>query len=290
MVQYQVGQPMGALSSWGMLALVHHLIVQYAAFLNCQKVILFKDYIVLGDDIVIGDHSVAVMYHYLMTEILKVKINPTKGIMSPISLEFAKRFYVNYQDCSPLSLREFSSFGDQYSSFSQTLKKFDISVPNLLSLVGKGQRARGNKNTVTSSLLEMMKISINSFSKTDFMPFLNSFFPSLTEGMVRGMVIDHLLSTDKFSALTHLCEQGPEGYQERKPEYLSLDQVKKSNQLILADFSQDPVLHKKFFGALDSFMRMTGGNIPKVQNKSEPIKKVAPIFFRGVSPLHDTIN
>lgn len=28
---YSVGQPMGALSSWGMLALTHHLIVQVAA-------------------------------------------------------------------------------------------------------------------------------------------------------------------------------------------------------------------------------------------------------------------
>lgn len=27
---YSVGQPMGALSSWAMLALTHHLIVQYA--------------------------------------------------------------------------------------------------------------------------------------------------------------------------------------------------------------------------------------------------------------------
>jgi len=30
-VRYAVGQPMGALSSWGMLAVTHHLIVQLAA-------------------------------------------------------------------------------------------------------------------------------------------------------------------------------------------------------------------------------------------------------------------
>lgn len=29
--RYEVGQPMGALSSWGMLALTHHLLVQVAA-------------------------------------------------------------------------------------------------------------------------------------------------------------------------------------------------------------------------------------------------------------------
>jgi hypothetical protein len=30
-VRYEVGQPMGALSSWAMLALTHHFIVQFAA-------------------------------------------------------------------------------------------------------------------------------------------------------------------------------------------------------------------------------------------------------------------
>jgi hypothetical protein len=29
--RYSVGQPMGALSSWGMLALTHHCLVQMAA-------------------------------------------------------------------------------------------------------------------------------------------------------------------------------------------------------------------------------------------------------------------
>lgn len=33
-LQYAVGQPMGALSSWAMLALTHHLIVQY-----CYKLV-----------------------------------------------------------------------------------------------------------------------------------------------------------------------------------------------------------------------------------------------------------
>nr|UYL95348.1 MAG: RNA-dependent RNA polymerase [Chuzhou Mitov tick virus 1] len=289
-VQYQVGQPMGALSSWGMLALTHHLIVQYAAFLENQKVIFFKDYIVLGDDIVIADHKVAVMYHYLMTEVLKVKINPTKGIMSPTSLEFAKRFYVNYQDTSPISLKEFSSCGSLYSSFTATLVKYDISVTNLLSLMGKGGKARGNRNNILSSLLEMMRVNLFTFNKKDIMPFLQTFYPSIQEGMVRGMIIDHLLRSNKLQAMTSLLENGPDDYKSKSQEYLGLDQVSLSNKLILANFSQDPVLHKKFFGALDNFMRMTGGNIPKVQTKSEPIKNKAPIFFRGVSPLHDTVN
>jgi len=50
-VYYEVGQPMGALSSWGMLALTHHLIVQISA-IRCGKS-FFKDYALLGDDIII---------------------------------------------------------------------------------------------------------------------------------------------------------------------------------------------------------------------------------------------
>jgi hypothetical protein len=52
---YAVGQPMGALSSWAMLALTHHFIVQCAAWQTgiTPKTALFDEYAVLGDDIVI---------------------------------------------------------------------------------------------------------------------------------------------------------------------------------------------------------------------------------------------
>jgi len=51
MLRYEVGQPMGAKSSWAMFTLSHHMLVQYAAFLaGCYPT---KNYILLGDDIVI---------------------------------------------------------------------------------------------------------------------------------------------------------------------------------------------------------------------------------------------
>lgn len=65
--RYAVGQPMGALSSWGMLALTHHLLVQLAAF-RVGKTTWFEDYALLGDDIVIADRAVAESYHFLMTQ------------------------------------------------------------------------------------------------------------------------------------------------------------------------------------------------------------------------------
>jgi hypothetical protein len=60
-VNYTRGQPMGLLSSWAALALVHHVIVQFAAK-QAGKEAWFTDYLVLGDDIVIADKLVADAY------------------------------------------------------------------------------------------------------------------------------------------------------------------------------------------------------------------------------------
>jgi hypothetical protein len=50
-VKYAAGQPKGLYSSWTCLALAHHLIVQYSALK--VGITHFKDYRILGDDIVI---------------------------------------------------------------------------------------------------------------------------------------------------------------------------------------------------------------------------------------------
>jgi hypothetical protein len=86
---YQVGQPMGALSSWAMLALTHHVIVKIAA----QRVGIsdFTHYALLGDDIVIAHDAVASSYHHIMTHILGVDINLTKSLISSTHFEYAKR-------------------------------------------------------------------------------------------------------------------------------------------------------------------------------------------------------
>lgn len=88
-VKYSVGQPMGAYSSWAMLALTHHVIVQVCA----QRVGVnnFTNYAVLGDDIVINHDGVASEYLRLM-ELLGLSINLGKSIISCDTVEFAKRW------------------------------------------------------------------------------------------------------------------------------------------------------------------------------------------------------
>lgn len=99
-ISYSVGQPMGAYSSWAMLALSHHVIVQCAA-LNAG-ITGFTDYCVLGDDIVIANDKVAAEYLKLM-KLLGVDINLSKSLNSTSFAEFAKKWLgPNGLNLSPL--------------------------------------------------------------------------------------------------------------------------------------------------------------------------------------------
>lgn len=101
-IKYAVGQPMGAYSSWAMLAMTHHVIVQVSAYRVGWRH-SFPYYCVLGDDIVIFDHLVAKEYQNLMA-LLGVPINLTKSLVSERgALEFAKRwFHPDLGDFSPI--------------------------------------------------------------------------------------------------------------------------------------------------------------------------------------------
>lgn len=98
---------MGALSSWAMLALTHHVIVQIAARRSGFKN-WFQDYAVLGDDIVIANKAVSNSYLFIM-ETLGVDINMSKSLVSTTgSLEFAKRLIIESKDVSPIGPKSIS--------------------------------------------------------------------------------------------------------------------------------------------------------------------------------------
>lgn len=80
LVMYQVGQPMGFKSSFPAMALFHHTIVQQAA-LNCG-IKEFRDYVILGDDIVIASNLVTAEYKSIMAA-LGMVLSPTKSV-SPV--------------------------------------------------------------------------------------------------------------------------------------------------------------------------------------------------------------
>jgi len=98
-VKYEVGQPMGAYSSWAMLALTHHIVVLLAAKLAGVK--NFTSYALLGDDIVINHDEVAEKYVHLMST-LGVSINISKSVVSDQLCEFAKRLVTPEFEVSPI--------------------------------------------------------------------------------------------------------------------------------------------------------------------------------------------
>lgn len=108
-IRYSVGQPMGALSSWAMLNLVHHMMIQFIA-VHLDKIpkgSWYTEYIILGDDLVLFDKDVADRYLLLCKE-LGVSINLSKSIIAtskPV-VEFAKRTSVNGVDVSALPFKE----------------------------------------------------------------------------------------------------------------------------------------------------------------------------------------
>jgi hypothetical protein len=92
-IKYSVGQPMGALSSWAMLALTHHVIVNVARVVTEDKgadKIKDLNYCVLGDDFVISNDIVAKEYVAIM-EALGLEIKLGKSVISTRFTEFAKK-------------------------------------------------------------------------------------------------------------------------------------------------------------------------------------------------------
>jgi hypothetical protein len=152
-VRYRTGQPMGALSSWAMLALTHHAIVQMAA-LNAGVIRpgeWFTGYAVLGDDIVIANAAVADEYQRLM-QALGVEIGLAKSLISISgqTLEFAKRTIHRGVDVSPVPFSEYWVGRQALSASLELVAKYRLTLAQYLSFMGFGYKAKGS---VTGNLV-----------------------------------------------------------------------------------------------------------------------------------------
>jgi hypothetical protein len=146
-ISYSVGQPMGARSSWATFTLAHHMVVQYAAFLNDQYP--FSDYILLGDDVVIYNDKVAKTYTELIRS-LGVEISNQKSHVSIDTYEFAKRWFQSGIEISPVPIAGFvSNWNNPKLLYSQ-----------LLELIYKG---RGPRSIVDS--LDMIENLLSRLTK-----------------------------------------------------------------------------------------------------------------------------
>jgi hypothetical protein len=103
-VWYTTGQGMGIYSSWTSMAVTHHLLIRLAA--HRVGIYRFKDYAVLGDDVVIADERVALAYKDIMLSIgLDIRVPktmaPTEG---HVPMEFASKLVFNGVNISPLPI------------------------------------------------------------------------------------------------------------------------------------------------------------------------------------------
>lgn len=111
-IRYNAGQPMGARSSWPMLALTHHMLVQWAA--ECAGVLeggnFFEDYEVIGDDLVIHNHAVYLKY-LENAKRLDYGISEAKSLPSPIvgAVEMAKKVMLGDVSVSSVALKQLLS-------------------------------------------------------------------------------------------------------------------------------------------------------------------------------------
>jgi hypothetical protein len=105
-VKYGRGQPMGALSSFPLLGMVHHAIVQFSAYETNQ--FPFQDYCIVGDDLVIFDEfgQPPVAPAYLANcKLLGIPINRTKTYSSEHFYNFISRSFLNGIEVTPASVR-----------------------------------------------------------------------------------------------------------------------------------------------------------------------------------------
>jgi hypothetical protein len=123
-VRWKVGQPLGLLSSFPSFALWHHDIIQlsynWENLKRGKPLRFFKQYRVLGDDVVIFNTKVAMRYQWLLKQI-GVEINLSKSIIGTSEssqIEFAKRLAKDG--------REMSSIKYNILSKSDTLSILDL--------------------------------------------------------------------------------------------------------------------------------------------------------------------
>jgi len=157
-VWYGTGQPMGCLSSWAMLALTHHCILQFCARNLTNHSTWFTGYEILGDDLVIFDREVYHEYLRVMG-LLDVETNPSKTLVSESSqtFEFAKRTVTKGVDVSGLSWKQFitnTSIKDRISMVLYLSSRgLLLSTSQLSKIIGNVHDSKLKDTEVSQGLL-----------------------------------------------------------------------------------------------------------------------------------------
>lgn len=135
-IRYSRGQPMGALSSWAGLAIVHHAIILFAADkanLESSQVA----YRVLGDDVIISGSALALSYR-AVCESLGIPIGDYKSYKSKTGLfNFASQTLLGTENVSAVSFKELvqaTTWAGRIEMARRLLHRYGASRTSLLRL------------------------------------------------------------------------------------------------------------------------------------------------------------
>lgn len=92
---------MGVYSSWPMMAITHHLLVQWAA--SRKGIDVTHKYALLGDDLLLIGDDLHEAYQEVVLKSHMI-LNQTKTFRSKRLCEFAKRFFLMGEEVSPFPL------------------------------------------------------------------------------------------------------------------------------------------------------------------------------------------
>lgn len=272
-LKYGSGQPMGMYSSWATFSFCHHILVQQAASRAGYKG-WYLWYALLGDDIVIMGRSVAEAYRELCAE-LGVKIGLAKSLESVNgSFEFAKRFYVKGQDCSPISIREYWVSLSSLPAFAELISRIKRSLPTLrMSDVIRGYRMGYHSvakltqcivrlgNTRLANLLAIMMLPGGPFEQK-----LESLFsPTSTAARPNENLVDTPITERKVKSVARTIGQTMVDQCARAFSYMDSLTAYEANLMgfdplgllrkVILDRMQTSVTNKGYVESLDRFGR-----------------------------------
>lgn len=202
-ISYTVGQPMGGYSSWAMLALTHHCMVQFAAYRAGIKG-WFDLYAVLGDDIVIAHDAVAKQY-VALCDLIGVEIGIAKSLVSSDkTLEFAKRFFRKGEDTSGMPIA-FWVAAQSTMGVAHALSAWSPAgtLSNFIRAIGTGFKAASGANSSWVSMTQKVRALIvtlthplvgSRYSFTNWVEWLWSSGPGK-----RGLNLDSLVQFTPFA-------------------------------------------------------------------------------------------
>lgn len=152
-LHYEIGQPMGAYSSWAVFTLTHHLVIQYAAKL-AGEILPFQEYILLGDDVVIYNDRVSNLYKIIIKGI-GADFSEMKSHTSIHSYEFAKRWFRNGVEVTGIPIK----------GFMENLNSYIIIYRNIMTLYERSYHAT-IAQTIPNLVLSFLKDVTRSYSIT----------------------------------------------------------------------------------------------------------------------------